>query len=69
MTNILYGTMDFARQPILPLLKHIIEKRLDETWGKGRLQKYLFTKSVDSFYLQTLLIYKWVFSTKRNLDS
>ena len=55
MTNIHYGTMDFARQPIPPLLKHIIEKRLDETWGKGRLQKYLFRKSVDSFYLQTLL--------------
>ena len=41
MTNIHYGIMDFARQPILPLLKHIIEKRLDETCDKGRLQKYL----------------------------
>ena len=30
MTNIHYGIMDFARQPILSLLKHIIEKRLDE---------------------------------------
>ena len=68
MSNIHYGTMDFARQPIPPLLKHI-EKRLDETWDKGRLQRYLFRKSVDSFYLQTLLIYKWVFSTKQNLDS
>lgn len=35
MANIYYGgIMDFVRQPILPLLQHFIEKRLDETWHK-----------------------------------